>query len=188
MRAPAPDRARPLLVPVLVVLLAAAGCSAGEPTPEPTPVPTVTQTDGPSVEPTATEAPDVAAIEDVFGRYVDAIVTMENGPTVDPALLYDVAAEQVTTDEIQRVLRYQEMGIRRVGAPEVGEPVVTVDGDTARLEVCFDEDDWTAESEAGQAIVEEPFGPLPRVFELTRGDGGWLVSAVVVDDPATITC
>lgn len=175
-----------------VLLVGVAGCSDPAPVQEsPSPeemFPAPSGEPEPPPEPTPTEDPDVAAIEDVFARYIDAIVTMQNEQKPDAALLYGVAGEEVVIDEMQKVLRYVDMGLRRVGAPEVGEPQVTVDGDTARLEVCINEDTWTAEVDSGAEIVGDPLGSRPRVYALTQSDDGWMVTALLPQDSAVIVC
>lgn len=178
---------RRILTPLLAVVLALGACGTTEDEPAPT-TPSPTQAPTPEPEPEPTEDAEVPAVLDVFERYVAALVEMENGPDPDPTALFGVAGEQVTIDQVQRVQRYADQGIRRVGEPEVGTAEVAVDGDTARLEVCIDEDGWTAESDQGAAIQEDPLGPRPRAFELTREDGAWLVTALLPQEGASITC
>lgn len=175
-----------LLGPVIVVLAVTAllvGC-AEEATPE--------QGSGvpPASSPTPSEAPedDVAAITDAFERYLDAVVAMENGPSPDPALLFGIATDDVAGEHVRRAAEYQSNGIRRVGEPAVGTPDVSVDGEEARLEVCIDEDGWTAEVADGTPVTASPEGPTPRVYGFAQVDGAWLVSALVPQVEATITC
>lgn len=163
-----------------------AGCADGT-TPDPGP----TASPAPELTPTPTPeqtADDAAAVVDVFERYLDAVVAMENGPEPDPALLFGIATDDVTGEHVRRAADLGQDGLRRVGEPQVGEPEVVVDGDEARLEVCVDEDTWTAELADGTSVESTPRGPSPRVYDLVREDGTWLVAALVPQAEATLTC
>ena len=177
----------PLLTAAALMLAACGG--GGE---EPEGLETTTAPPTTSAEPTPTEDPDaeaVAAIEAQYQAYWDAVVASENGQdeaTSYPALLA-VATEVVVQTQIANVRQLIDTEVTRDGEPVVGPPQVTVEGDTARLESCVDEDGWNV-YQNGEPLERELLGPQPRVFDLEQVDGQWLVSELVDQSEATITC
>lgn len=114
-----------------------AACTSG-PADEGAASPSVTESVTASATPTSGPDPAVvAAVTDVMGRYIDAIVQMENSGQVDPAPLRDIAGPDIIDVEVKRVADMVQQGIHREGAPTLGEPVVTVNGDVARYEACM---------------------------------------------------
>ena len=168
----------------LVVLGLVAGCSADEPTATPTPAPEAEQT----VEPTASpDEAEVAAILEVHDAYRAAVVSSENSGEPDPSGFYGIASEGVIEERVERVVEYARMGMHRSGEPELGEPVVDLDGDTASVEVCINEKDWAAVSQDGSTTF--PSDEWKSIgIELSVIDGSWIVTDSVPTADTTITC
>jgi len=164
---------------LVVVALAACSQEAAPQAPAPT-------TSAPTASPTATGAADETAVRDVVAKYVDAMVTMENSAQVDPAPMHGIATDTVANAEAKRVKDLVDQGIHREGRPTLGEATVTVDGDSARYEVCMDQDDWVGV--LGDQKAGSDYGPLPTGWTLTRTDGDWLVSATIPQEQVRVTC
>lgn len=181
-----PSRASLPVLTAAALMLAACGGGGDEPEGLETTTAPVTET----AEPTPTEVPNaeaVASIEAQYQRYWDVIVTSEN--TLDDSYeeLTSVAVEPVAQTQVAYVRNLRNNGVTREGAPELGPPEITVDGSTARVEGCVDEDPWIA-SVDGEQIAVEQRGPTPRVFVFELVDGAWLVSERLEPTEATITC
>ena len=166
---------------VLVALLAA--CSASpEPADDPSPSPT-TATTAASAEPSAAAEEAVSAVVE---KYVTAMVTMENSGQVDPAPMFGIASDDVAKQEAARVKDLVDQGIHREGHPTLGEPTITVDGSSARYEVCMDQDAWVGVYEDQKLATD--YGPLPTGWDLALVDDAWVVTATVPDKDVTLTC
>lgn len=167
----------------LVGALTMSGCGNGD---EP-------EAESPTAAESATTAapdPDEAAAQDiaaVYHRWWDAVVQAENEILLDAVPFEGLATNLVIDQQLVSVRQYAEDGIHRVGQPTVSEPVVTVDGDTARVEGCVDESTWGAERN-GDPLPADTRGPTPRVFDFVRQDGTWIVSERLPQEEATITC
>lgn len=169
------------------VVLAAAACS-GE-SDEPTGLET-SAAPSETAAPTTTEDPDaaaVAAIEAQYQRYWDVVIASENELDESYEELKTVATELIAQTQVADVRGLVDTGVTRDGAPVIGPPQVTVDGDTARVESCVDEDEWNV-YQNGEPLEHDLLGPQPRVFDFERVDGQWLVSERVDQSEATITC
>lgn len=166
------------------LVLVVAGCTPGsEPEPSSTPTPS---TPSVSTSPTPDDAQAEAAVSDVVARFVDAMVAMENSGEVDPAPMYGIASDDVAKAESARVKDLVDQGIHREGRPTLGEPTITVDGSTARYEVCMDQDKWVGVYEDQKLGTN--YGPLPTGWELTLVGDAWTVTATVPDAEVSITC
>ena len=169
----------------LVGTLAISGCGNDEPEVEsrsPAAEPSTTTT-------TATD-PDVAAAEAItaiYHQWWDAVIQAENEGLIDAGPFEGLATNVVIDRQLLSVRTNAKDGILRVGEPTVSEPVVTVDGDTARAEGCVDESTWGAEKD-GEPLPSDTRGPTPRVFDFVRQDGTWIVSERMPQEEATITC
>jgi len=178
-----PDLIAPARLSLLGALVVVALTACSQQADPQAPVATTTAA---SPSPTATDAADEAAVADVVADYVDAMVTMENSAQVDPAPMHGIATETVAKAEAKRVKDLVDQGIHREGRPTLGEATVTVDGDSARYEVCMDQDDWVGV--LGDQTVGSSYGPLPTGWSLTRTDGDWLVSATIPQEQVRVTC
>lgn len=161
-----------------------AACGADEPATEATPTPTATAA---PTAPKSDDAEAIAEIQAVYRAYWDAMVAAESGPSADPALFEGIATVPVIELNMRIVQGFIQNGIHREGAPDVAEPSVSVDGDTARIEGCVD----LTESKlmAGDTEVGiQHTGPEPRVYDAERSGDAWLISAEVDQAEATITC
>ncbi|PSK99776.1 hypothetical protein CLV30_11779 [Haloactinopolyspora alba] len=134
------------------------------------------------------EAADIAAVRQVHAEYWDAVITSENRPTTADRSLFDgIATGAAVETQLADVGSLKEDGIRRLGAPTLGEPAITVDGDSATVEVCVDSSTWGAAVGDTTAPPQTPH-PRPSVVALERTDETWLVTEQIPSDEATITC
>lgn len=189
IRAMTPSRATlPALIAAALLVLAACGGAAEEPDGLETTTAPATET----AAPTPTADPDaeaVAAIEAQYQAYFEAVVASENtqDEQASYAALQQVATELIAQTQIANLRGLVDTRVTRDGAPVIGPPQVTVDGATARLESCVDEDPWNVYQD-GEPLERELVGPQPRVFDFERVDEKWLVSKLVDQTEATITC
>ncbi|MBB5788170.1 hypothetical protein [Jiangella mangrovi] len=184
-----PSRASLPFLAAAVLLLAA--CNGGGDEPEGLETTTAPGTE--TAEPTPTEDPDaeaVAAIETQYQAYWDTVVAMENAQdeAASYAALKQVATEVIAQTQIANLRGLVDANVTRDGAPVVGPPQVTVDGDTARLESCVDEDPWNVYYNGELVEDRELGGSQPRVYDLELVEGQWLINELVDQTEATITC
>lgn len=171
--------ARSILVLLFVVTVSLVGACAGPGGEPPVSV-------GASLTTTPTSTVDEVAVERVFRAYLAGVVEMENSGDLDPAPLYGLTTDEVAGEQATRVMEHADIGVHREGAPKLGDPVITVDGDEALLEVCMDQDDWIG-VRGDQRIVRND-GFLPRGYLLSRSEGRWLVSGIVPRVQVKLTC
>ncbi|MDT0166768.1 hypothetical protein Q9R32_14535 [Actinotalea sp. AC32] len=182
-----PSRIATVLLAPAVLAVALAGCSTEDPEPTPTsPVAEPEPSPAPSVSPSADPAV-VAEVLEVHSAFWDAVIASENGPDPDAAPFFAIASEEVTGQQVGRIAQYLEIGMKRSGAPELGEPVVTVDGTTARVEQCVNQDPWVAIGPDGTEVAADD-GVLPQGWELTETDGSWKVTRLFGAQEAEIQC
>lgn len=164
-----------LISAVAVVALSLTACSSDEPSLE----------DAQS-SPDA-QAADVSAVEDLVDRYWAAVVRSENKVDDDPKQFDDVADGPFIEGQLKTVRDYDEAGIRRVGKPEITDVEVAVTGDTAQVEACLNEDEWTAKQD-GKTIKAPKLGPKPWGAEAERRDDAWVVTDVRVPPKGAKEC
>lgn len=166
---------------VLVSALAVSGCSGDEPEPDSTPTATTSETLDP-------RAAAEAEIIGVYHDWWDAVVDATNTGSVEAGPFEGVAENVAIEQQLTVVRRLNDQGITRQGEPEIYEPAVTaLDGDTARVEGCVDEANWTS-TQNDVALPADTRGPTARVFDLVRLDEGWIVANSVPQQEATIKC
>lgn len=179
-----------VVLPAVLAAIVTAGCSATAQEPEGLEV-TFTATPGPvTAEPSEApgeETADVAEIESAFAAYWDAVIESENGPISDPDLFAGVAVGAAVETQLTNVNSLINDGIRRIGAPILSDPIIHLDGDTARVEVCVDSSTWGA-AVGDHTAPPQPPDPKPRVVDMERIDDRWLVTDQINPDEATITC
>ncbi|KGM11646.1 hypothetical protein N868_08275 [Cellulomonas carbonis T26] len=182
-----PSRIAPALLAPAVLVGVLAGCSTEVPEPAPT-TPAVEAEPSPTPSPTPTADPAVVAdVLEVHSAFWDAVIASENGPDPDAAPFFAIASEEVTGQQVGRVAQYLDIGMKRSGAPELGEPVVTVDGTTARVEQCVNQDPWVAIGPDGTEVAADD-GVLPQGWELTEADGSWKVTRLFGAQETEIQC
>ena len=147
---------------------------------------------GPAEEAGNGEAADhTAALTDLYDRYWDALVTLENSGELDPAVFEGIAAPPVAEQELTRVRSYADAGLHRTGEPSVTDVTVTVDGETARVESCASEEDWPmvdGETVLADVVPEELRAPHPHVVTAQLTDGVWLIDGTLPAEEATLSC
>ena len=132
-------------------------------------------------------AADVTAVEDLVDRYWDAVVKSENTVDDDPKQFADLADGPFIERQLKTVRDYDEAGIRRVGQPEIADVEVAVSGDTAQVEACLNEDEWTAKKN-GKTIKAPKLGPVPWGAEAERRDDAWVITDVRVPPEGAKEC
>ncbi|MDP9820592.1 hypothetical protein [Nocardioides massiliensis] len=161
---------RGLLGPLLLVLLLAfvVACSGdGESALDTQPTA--------SAEPSPPDSDDAeAAVLAAWEAYWTVHVASENNADDSPEPFKDVATGSIVERQLKSVGDYKEMGLVRVGAPEFRDAQVTVDGDTAEVEFCMNEDTWGAEVD-GEPVAPPDLGFRPRLNRLELHDDAWLV-------------
>lgn len=151
-----------------VLLLGVGACSGSdaEPLAEASSQPTAT------VDPVAKDQADVTAL---VNRFWAIIVQGQNSADTDRGQFRGVAEGTFIENEFRKLDGYADQGIKRIGQPTVSSIDVVVDGDTAQVAHCIDEDAWTAEKNG------EPLDPIlsgNRPFGLTasRTADGWIIT------------
>lgn len=161
------------LAGVSIALLLTAGlsaCSDGSEPPAATPRATATPSASASPTPDAS-----AAVKDLVARYWDAVVLAENNADTDRDQFDGLARGAFLENEFRKLDNYADQGIKRVGEPRISAVEVAVDGTSALVSHCIDEDGWTAEKK-GKAL--EPILTGNRPFGLTatlEGDA-WVIT------------
>ncbi|PSK98280.1 hypothetical protein CLV30_12066 [Haloactinopolyspora alba] len=167
--------------------LALAGCGDGEPSDASTTAksgaPTATGGSTPAEDP---EAAAVAEVEAAYQRYWDVVVAAENSGEDSYEHLKTVANELIVQEQVAEIRSMREDHITRDGAPQIGTPQVTVDGETARVESCVDEHTWNVYYKG--ELADQESDPQARVFDFKRDDDRWIVVDLVAKAEATITC
>lgn len=164
-------RGRNVTLPAAVLLLAAlvGGCSDdGETEPRGSDAPT------PPADPTPTETNPVDDVRAAWEAYWAAVIASENEGDPSPERFAGVATGGHVEQQLNKVRGYQEIGFVRVGEPEITEVEVTVDGETATVEGCVNQDVWGAKLN-GKKIAPPDLGPLPAGAGLELVDGNWLI-------------
>lgn len=158
---------RAVALPLLALSLLLAGCSGDDDSPLDAAPPATS-------EPTE-DAPDPEAeVLTAWEAYWKVHIASENNADASPEPFRDVATGSVVERQLKSVRDYAEMGLVRVGAPEFRDAEVTVDGDTAVVDFCMNEDTWGAEVD-GEPVPAPDFGFRPRQNRLELRDDAWLV-------------
>jgi hypothetical protein len=152
----------------------------------------VTEPAGPE-GPDADEAADIAALENLYERYWDAMVELENSKgELDPSLLDGIATDDVVESQLSRMSTYKDQGIRRQGEPEFDNVTVEADGETARIQACIDEGNWPFLAPNGEELDDPALGdldvPQPNIVTAERSSDGWLISGNLAMEEATVSC
>lgn len=152
-----------------VLALGASACSSDDADDEATAEATNTQD--------IAEELDRQEVEALYERYWDLRVESENVPELLDGHYDGVIVQDLVEFEEMKIGRYQSMGLVRVGAPSVTDVEVEVDGDSARIVACLDEDEWEAEIE-GEIVPppdEDLLGSTPVGADAERQDGRWIL-------------
>lgn len=151
----------------LTIALVVSGCSGSD---ESSPLDEKT-----SAPASPTPKDPTAEITALVDRYWDVEVAAENSANTDRAQFSGIAEGAFLENVFRKLDKYKDEGIKRVGAPKITAVEVTVDGTTATIAHCIDEDQWTAERNG------EPLDPIlsgNRPFGLTAtltGDA-WIIT------------
>lgn len=154
----------------IVLILTLASCSGGSASDDVAPTPAATTTATPDQA-----ALDKAAVTDLVTKYWDVVISAENSANTDRSQFSGVAQGKFLENEFRKLDSYAEQGIKRVGNPSITAIDVVVNGDTATIEHCIDEDQWTA------VRGTKPLDPIlsgnrPFGLTATRSGDGWIIS------------
>ncbi|MDT0341797.1 hypothetical protein [Streptomyces litchfieldiae] len=179
------------LATVALTTAAISGCSSSDGRDEPEEPIEGVQTE--SAEPAEDDAAAAETeLADLYDRYWAAVVQLENGAELDPALFDGITTQRVTESELVRVRAFRDNGIQRAGEPVIENVTIEVDGESARIESCKNEADWdvvTSEGEAIPGVVpEELLVPHPHIVTAERSADGWLISETLAMEEARISC
>jgi hypothetical protein len=152
--------------------------------------------DSPSGEPTEStstattdpKAADEAAVTDLVDRFWDTLVASENEGNTDPQQFAGVANGVFVEKQLATLKRYKKIGLVRVGKPVISDVEVTINGDTADIKLCKNEDGWTAEQDGEPVPNDKKFGNDPWGAEATKIDGTWIVTDVRLPPKGSKTC
>ncbi len=172
-------RVRVVLAAALIAGLAACGGSPDEPTGLGT---------ASSPAATATVSDDEAAVEAAYRAYWDVLVTAHNTPSTDRAPFEAVAVDTVIEMDINNVQGNIDNGTRRSGQPTFGDLDIQVEGDSALVDACVDQNSWEIQVPPGLPSPTPQATPFAISIELQRTDGGWLVARWVPQEEVTFTC
>lgn len=166
---------RPLVAAVAACALtfSLSACS-GSDDPEPT-----EETTTASAKPTADPAKaDQADVVNLANRYWAAVVESQNTGNDSRELFADVATGGVIELQLGKVAQYKKLGLLRVGEPKITEVEAEVNGDTAQISLCLNEDDWAAEVDGQPVEAGEKFGNGAWGARVDKVDGRWLVAEI----------
>lgn len=142
----------------------------------------------PTPDAAAEKAADEAAVVDLAARYWNAVVSSQNTGNGDSSQFSDVATPEVTEGLLAQVADYKKLDLLRVGQPAITDVEAEVNGDTAQILLCKDEDPWTAEV-GGEAVEgEQKFGNGPWGARAQKIDGRWLVSEIQTIEDGAKSC
>jgi hypothetical protein len=149
----------------MLALTAVSACSGGS---EPK--------DEPRSTPSASATPDASAeVKDLVSQYWDTVTQAENSADTDRAQFKGVARGSFLENEFRKLDNYADQGINRVGGPSITAVEVSVDGTTAVVSHCIDEDGWTAEKN-GEALKPILTGNRPFGLTATRTGDTWIIT------------
>ena len=123
------------------------------------------------------KAVDTAAVKDVYERYWAAMAVAENNGDADPERFADILQGPYGERYIKLVRDYKAQGIVRTGQAVITDLDVELNGDSAIVIACVDEDDWRFKKD-GQLLEHPMLGTKPATAEVTRTADGWVITDV----------
>ncbi|MET1038561.1 MAG: hypothetical protein ABW075_09815 [Aeromicrobium sp.] len=157
----------------MILLSGLAACSSDSSDgaePEPSPTATAAETSSTKV--------DQDAVTALYDRYWDVRVEAENAAEVDPASFAGIAEGPFVEEFLKKVRDAADIDVTREGQPTIDQVEVTVDGDTATVAACLDEDDWKFFGN-GTEIDAPDEGPGPVGATAERRPEGWILTGAV---------
>jgi hypothetical protein len=129
-----------------------------------------------SSTPSASATPDASAeVKALVSQYWDTVTQAENSADTDRAQFKGVARGAFLENEFRKLDNYADQGINRVGGPRITAVEVAVDGNTAVVSHCIDEDQWTAKKN-GEALKPILTGNRPFGLTATLTGDAWIVT------------
>lgn len=123
------------------------------------------------------KAVDTAAVKDVYERYWAAMAEAENNGDADPKLFADILQGPYGERYLKKVRDYEAQGIVREGQAVITDLDVKLNGDSAIVIACVDEDDWLFKQD-GKLMDPPKLGTKPATAEVTRTADGWVITDV----------
>ena len=123
------------------------------------------------------KAVDTASVKDVYERYWAAMAEAENNADADPKRFADILQGPYGERYLKKVRDYRAQGIVRAGQAVITDLDVKLNGDTATVIACVDEDDWLFKQD-GKLMDPPKLGTKPATAEVTRTADGWIITDV----------
>lgn len=123
------------------------------------------------------KAVDTAAVKALYERYWAAKAEAENNADADPKRFATILEGSYGERYLKRVRDYKSQGITRSGHAVITDLDVKLNGDTATVIACVDEDDWLFKKDS--KLMEQPkLGAKPATAEVGRSGDGWIITDV----------
>ena len=123
------------------------------------------------------KAVDTAAVKDVYERYWAAMAEAENNADADPKRFADILEGPYGERYLKLVRDYEAEGIVREGQAVITDLDVKLNGDSAIVIACVDEDDWLFKKD-GKFLDQPKLGTKPATAEVERSGDGWVITDV----------
>ena len=158
-----------VITATLILSTTVSACSGDESLPDANKNPTTAAPDPKAV--------DTAAVKDVYERFWAAKAEAENNADPDPKLFADILQGPYGERYLKKVRDYESQGIVREGQAVITDLDVKLNGDSAIVIACVDEDDWLFKHD-GKLMDAPKLGTKPATAEVTRTTGGWIITDV----------
>ncbi len=137
--------------------------------------------DGGSDDPTPTATPKKATDEeklaDLALDFWAVRTSSQNAGNDDPAQFAGITSPRMTEVEVSRLKRYEKLGVKRMGKPEVTEVEATAGGTEGFAVMCLNEDGWGVKVEGDPDFKQPDNGTVAFGFAAEKDDDGrWLVT------------
>ena len=123
------------------------------------------------------KAVDTAAVKALYERYWAAMAEAENNADADPKRFADILEGSYGERYLKLVRDYESEGIVREGQAVITDLDVKLNGDSAIVIACVDEDDWLFKKD-GKFLDQPKLGTKPATAEVERSGDGWIITDV----------
>lgn len=162
-------RASLVIIATLLLSVSLSACSGDESPQNATKTPTTATPDPKAV--------DTAAVKALYERYWAAMAEAENNADADPKRFATILGGSYGERYLKLVRDYKSQGITRSGHAVITDLDVKLNGDTAIVLACVDEDDWLFKKDS--TLMEQPkLGTKPATAEVERSVKGWIITDV----------
>ena len=123
------------------------------------------------------KAVDTAAVKALYERYWAAMAEAENNADADPKRFATILQGPYGERYLKLVRDYESEGIVREGQAVITDLDVKLNGDSAIVIACVDEDDWLFKKD-GKFLDQPKLGTKPATAEVERSGDGWMITDV----------